>query len=49
MYERRAFNAGNSKWDRRGPYRDLVGKREGKKPLERPRRRWDVDTKMGFK
>jgi hypothetical protein len=25
----------------RGVYRVLVGKPEGKRPLERPRRRWD--------
>jgi hypothetical protein len=28
------------KGERRGVYRVLVGKPEGKKPLERPRRRW---------
>jgi len=27
-------------WVRRGVYRVLVGKPEGKKPLGRPRRRW---------
>jgi hypothetical protein len=27
--------------ERRGVYRVLVGKPEGKKPLGRPRRRWD--------
>jgi len=26
--------------ERRGVYRDLVGKSEGKRPLERPRSRW---------
>ena len=26
--------------ERRGVYRDLVGKPEGKRPLGRPRRRW---------
>jgi hypothetical protein len=30
---------------RRGVYKVLVGKPEGKRPLERPRRRWK-DTKM---
>jgi hypothetical protein len=33
-------------WERRGIYRVLVGKREGKKPLGRPRRRWEDNTKM---
>jgi len=30
----------------RGVYRVLVGKHEGKKPLGRPRRRWDDNIKM---
>jgi hypothetical protein len=30
----------------RGVYRVLVGKSEGKKPLGRPRRRWDDNIKM---
>ena len=32
------------KW--RGVYRVLVGKREGKRPLGRPRRRWEDNIKM---
>jgi hypothetical protein len=32
--------------DRRGVYRVLVGKPEGKKPLGRPRRRWENNIKM---
>ena len=32
--------------DRRGVFRVLVGKREGKSPLGRPRRRWDDNIKM---
>jgi hypothetical protein len=31
---------------RRGPYRILVGKPGGKRPLGRPRHRWEVDGKM---
>jgi hypothetical protein len=31
---------------RRGEYRVSVGKPEGKRPLERPRRRWDDNIKM---
>ena len=31
---------------RRGLYRVLVGKHEGKRPLGRPRRRWEDNTKM---
>jgi hypothetical protein len=27
-------------WEKRNPYRLLVGKSEGKRPLRRPRRRW---------
>jgi len=33
-------------WERRGVYRVLVGKREGKRPLGRPRRRWEDNIKM---
>ena len=31
---------------RRGVYTVLVGKPEGKRPLERPRRRWEDNDKM---
>ena len=32
--------------DRRGVYRVLVGKLDGKRPVGRPRLRWDDNTKM---
>jgi hypothetical protein len=32
--------------DRRGVYRVLVGKREGKRPLARPEYRWEDNIKM---
>jgi hypothetical protein len=32
--------------ERRGVYRDLVGKPEGKRPLGRLRRRWEGNTKL---
>jgi hypothetical protein len=32
--------------ERRGIYMVLVGKREGKEPLGRPRRRWEDNIKM---
>ena len=32
--------------ERRGIHRVLVGKPEGKKPLGRPRRRWEDNIKM---
>ena len=32
--------------ERRGVYRVLVGKLEGKRPLGRPRRRWEDSIKM---
>ena len=32
--------------ERRGVYWVLVGKREGKRPLGRPRRRWEDNIKM---
>jgi len=34
--------------ERRSVYRVLVGKLEGKRPLERPRRRWEDNIKMGL-
>ena len=34
--------------ERRGAYRVLVGKPEGKKPLGRPRRKWDDNIKRDF-
>ena len=32
--------------ERRGVYRVLAGKPEGKRPLERPRHRWEDNIKM---
>ena len=34
--------------ERRGVYRDLVGKLEGKRILGRPRRRWEDNIRMGL-
>ena len=34
--------------ERRGVYRDFVGKPEGKIPLARPRCRWEDNIKMDF-
>jgi hypothetical protein len=36
-------------WERINVYRVLVGKPEGKSPLERPRRRWEDGTKMDLR
>jgi hypothetical protein len=33
----------------RGVYRVLVGRPESKRPLERPRRRWEDNIKMDFR
>jgi len=35
-------------WERRGVYRVLVGKPEGKTQIVRPRRRWEDNIKMDF-
>ena len=35
--------------ERRGVYRVLVGKSEGKRPLGRPRHRWEDNIKMDLK
>jgi hypothetical protein len=34
---------------RRGAYRAIVGKPEGRRPLERPRRRWEDNIKMDLR
>ena len=34
--------------EKRGMHRVLVGKPEGKRPLGRPRRRWEDNIKMGL-
>jgi hypothetical protein len=36
-------------WERRNAYRVLVGKPEGRRPLERPRRRWLNNIKMNLR
>ena len=35
--------------ERRGVYRVLVGKPEGRRPLERPRRRWEDNIRMDLR
>jgi hypothetical protein len=35
--------------ERRGAYRALVGKPEGRRLLERPRRRWEDNIKMDLR
>jgi hypothetical protein len=35
--------------ERRGAYRALVGKSEGRRPLERLRRRWEDNIKMDLR
>jgi hypothetical protein len=35
--------------ERRGLYRVLLGKPEGKRPLGRPRRRWEDNTRLRIK
>ena len=53
----RLIKSGRMRWaghvagtrKRRGVYRVLVGKPQGKRPLRRPRRRWEVNIKMNFR
>jgi hypothetical protein len=33
---------------RRDPYRDFVGRHQGKRPLGRPRRRWKDNIKLNY-
>jgi hypothetical protein len=35
--------------ERRGAYRALVGKPEGRRPLGRPRRRWENNIEMDLR
>jgi hypothetical protein len=35
--------------ERRGAYRALVGKPEGRRPVGRPRRRWEDNIKMDLR
>jgi hypothetical protein len=35
--------------ERRGAYKVLVGKPEGRRPLVRPRRRWEDNIKMDLR
>jgi hypothetical protein len=35
--------------EKRGAYRVLVGKSKGRKPLEKPRRRWEDNIKMDLR
>jgi hypothetical protein len=35
-------------WEGRGAYRILVGRPEGRRPLGRPRRRWEDNIKMNL-
>jgi hypothetical protein len=36
-------------WDGRGVYGVLFGRPEGKRPLERPKRRWEDNIKMDLR
>jgi hypothetical protein len=39
----------HTKGEKRNAYRILVGKPEGKRPLLRPRRRWEYSIKMDLR
>jgi hypothetical protein len=36
-------------WERRNAYKIVVGKHEGMRPLQRPRRRWEDNIRMDLK
>jgi len=36
-------------WEGKSVYSVLVGRPEGKKPLRRPKRRWENNIKMGLR
>jgi hypothetical protein len=46
LYNGRAYSTNGEK---RNTYRILVGKKEGKRPLGRPRRRWVKEVKMDLR
>ena len=46
LFTIRSYKAKACMGERRGVYRVLVGKIEGKRPLGRPRRRWEDNIKM---
>jgi hypothetical protein len=39
----------STNWEKRNAYRILIGKPEGKKPLGRPRRRWEDNIRMDLR
>jgi hypothetical protein len=53
----RIINTRRMRWERhvarmgenRNAYRILVGKPEGKRPLERPRRKWEDNNRMDLR
>jgi hypothetical protein len=53
----RVIKSGRLRWaghvarmgERRSAYRALVGKPDGRRPLGRPRRRWEDNIKMGLR
>jgi hypothetical protein len=45
---REAGGHGTRTRERRGAYKALVGKPEGRRTLERAKRRWEANIKMGF-
>jgi hypothetical protein len=42
----RVVKSRRMRWEGRGVHRGLVGKPEGKRPLGKPRRRWEDHIKM---
>jgi hypothetical protein len=44
-----SFNKFTFMGERRCPYKVLVGKPEGRRPLGRPRHRWEDNTKMDLR
>jgi hypothetical protein len=39
----------STKWEKRNAYRIFVGKPEAKRPLGKPRHRWEDNIKMNLK
>jgi hypothetical protein len=49
LFEKNEMGGACNKYEEgTGLYRMLVGKPEGKRPLGRPRRRWEDNIKMGL-
>jgi hypothetical protein len=48
IHDHLIFRIWEASWEKRDAYKVLVGKPEGKRPLERPGQRWDNNIKISL-